>query len=324
MQKRGFSLIVLILVLALAAPPAFAAGDTTPPTITNVVKVPDVSAINFAACASGQKTITIRADIWDASGLAEKRLYYQEPGAAAFVSVPMTWKTFNTFEATIGPFANAGVLNYYVSARDRAGNQGQSEMQSLDVLTCDLTPPTIGAWEMGNLCLPFATMGVGLRPVSVVVTVTDESPLFAQEVASGVAEVRFYFGVGPGTGWFPLSADRAAPDEETPLIAGSLPDDVVVDDIGVDKALFISLFPEWDNAPMTPIGNNQYRLWLLSDPNHPSDSILAEWWMMLFSYISHHHSSGSMYFYFMAKDNAGNKITTETISAQGVLACLPR
>jgi hypothetical protein len=114
-------------------------SDTTPPSIGNVRESED--PINRQGCAD-PTTVTIRADVSDTSGLSWVRLYYQAPGGS-WVSTPMSLGTGSTYMATVGPFGQAGTLNYYVRARDSAGNQRSSNSDTVTVNDCDTTQPTI-------------------------------------------------------------------------------------------------------------------------------------------------------------------------------------
>ena len=292
MKTKWFG-VVLVALLVLSTPAALAA-DTTPPSITSVTKVPNVASINATDCALGPKTITIRANIWDQSGIKEKRLYYQAPGAADFTWVAMKWKNFNTFEATIGPFATPGTLNYYAWAKDKAGNEGQSDPGSIQVVSCDTTPPVIGNvnWNPESLCdlvgpLPFTGVIVIIEPAApliATVKVTDDAGAPSLAGSSGVAEVRIYFGAGPGPGF-------------------------------------------WTSKPLTPIGDDLYQIYMSGFPGLPGFHVTRGWisyldmWLtMWFEYCSGPGCFGSpeLLYYIMALDNAGNKTTTPIQTFEGL------
>ena len=106
--------------------------DTTAPTITNIRESDD--PINKQGCPS-PTTVTIRADVSDASGLDWVRLYYQPPGGS-WTYTTMSHESGNTYKATIGSFSQAGILNYYVKARDNASNEAQSSTYTVTVNDC--------------------------------------------------------------------------------------------------------------------------------------------------------------------------------------------
>jgi len=110
--------------------------DTTLPSITNIRRSSD--AINKQGCPE-PTTVTIRADVTDpppnASGLAWVRLCYTPPGSSE-TCIDMTRESGDTYVATIGPFSQAGTLEYYVKARDNADNGAQSSTRTLTVNDC--------------------------------------------------------------------------------------------------------------------------------------------------------------------------------------------
>jgi hypothetical protein len=99
---------------------------------------PDIKNIRHLLHPS-QGTLTVLADVTDASALEWLRLYYQPPSAlaasTAYTFVTMTLQSGITYAATVGPFSNPGTLSYYVQARDVRGNQGQSSTTPLTVIT---------------------------------------------------------------------------------------------------------------------------------------------------------------------------------------------
>ena len=120
--------------------------DPTPPSISNIRESND--PINKQGCPS-PTTVTIRADVSDASGLAWVRLYYQPPGGS-WTYAAMSHESGNTYKATIGPFSQAGTLNYYVKARDNADNEAQSSTHAVTVNDCDCTGDGIYLYEHSN------------------------------------------------------------------------------------------------------------------------------------------------------------------------------
>ena len=127
--------IVLLCAVALASlstHPAQAAADTTAPAISNIRESAD--PINRQGC-SGPNTVTIRADVTDASGLDFVRLSYGAP-ASSWTWVFMTLESGSTYAATVGPFAATGTLSYQVKAQDLAGNPAQSILDTVTVVDC--------------------------------------------------------------------------------------------------------------------------------------------------------------------------------------------
>jgi len=109
------------------------------PSITNISESND--PINRQGCPE-PTTVTICADVTDDSPLSWVRLYYQPPGASLTYTT-MTPESGNTYKATIGPFSQAGTLEYYVKARDSAGNEARSSTRTVTVNDCDTAPPSI-------------------------------------------------------------------------------------------------------------------------------------------------------------------------------------
>ncbi|UCC77453.1 MAG: hypothetical protein JSW37_03585 [Anaerolineales bacterium] len=120
-----------ILLEKLVGPPT----DTTPPDISNIVESDD--PINRQGCGYPE-TVTISADVWDSAGsVAWVRLYYQRPGGSwTYVSMSADPAYPGTYEATIGPFPQAGNLSYYVEASDDSGNEAQSSQRTVTVDDC--------------------------------------------------------------------------------------------------------------------------------------------------------------------------------------------
>ena len=120
---------------------AFFGGDTYPPTIANIHESAD--PINRSGC-TGPTTVAVRADITDASGLNWARLYYQPPGGS-WTYAAMSFESGSTYMANIGPFSQAGTANYYVRAQDTAGNENQSNTDTITVNDCSLATPNLYA-----------------------------------------------------------------------------------------------------------------------------------------------------------------------------------
>jgi len=118
----------------------FTGADTTPPSISNIRESAD--PINRDGCPS-PNTVTIRADVSDASGLGWVRLYYQQTPGGSYTYKTMSRESGNTYKATIGPFSQAGTERYFVAARDNAGNENQSSTGTVTVNDCPTRIPVI-------------------------------------------------------------------------------------------------------------------------------------------------------------------------------------
>ncbi|MBC8254148.1 MAG: hypothetical protein H8E35_08965, partial [Ardenticatenia bacterium] len=110
----------------------FTTESNQPPSITNIRESAD--PIYRQGCPE-PTGVTIRADVSDASGLAWVRLYYQPPGGS-WTYTTMSHESGNTYKASIGPFSQAGTLEYYVKARDNADNGAQSSTRTVTVNDC--------------------------------------------------------------------------------------------------------------------------------------------------------------------------------------------
>ncbi len=117
--------------------PLLLRGDTTPPTISTVWEERD--PIHTLGCSGSTRT-RIRADVWDtSSGLAWVRLYYRIAGQATWQAHTMNYIRGTTYEATLGPFPTPGQVEYYIWARDRAGNDRKTNIYTLEVRSCATT-----------------------------------------------------------------------------------------------------------------------------------------------------------------------------------------
>jgi len=114
-----------------------AASDTEPPAIHRVRA--SHNPLNEEACGDPRQTI-ISADVQDsASGIDWVRLYHRPPGGT-WTHSTMSLGSAHTYGATIGPFAQTGTVQYYVKARDDAGNEAQSDQFALAVAECGWVP----------------------------------------------------------------------------------------------------------------------------------------------------------------------------------------
>jgi len=123
--------------------------DLTPPSITNIWETDD--PIKEDGCPE-PTTVTIRADVTDASGLAWVRLYYEPPGGS-WTPVTMSHESGNTYKATIGPFSQAGTLYYYVKARDNADANNEDQSSTYTVTVDDCPTPLVLVHGFNGSCV---------------------------------------------------------------------------------------------------------------------------------------------------------------------------
>jgi hypothetical protein len=111
------------------------------PAIANI----RVSAAPLCRETTGSPdTTTVRADVTHPSGIDWVQLHYQPPGGS-WTSKAMSFEAGDTYAATVGPFSQAGLLNYYVEAMPNLGDPGESPHQAVIVENCggDISPPDI-------------------------------------------------------------------------------------------------------------------------------------------------------------------------------------
>jgi len=105
--------------------------DITPPYIFNVVES------NDPICKQGTgspDTVNIAAQVTDPSGVAWAKLYYRL-NYGSWNNVIMGHSD-STYSATIGPFSETGTVEYYIKARDNAGNERDSPIYTITVQDC--------------------------------------------------------------------------------------------------------------------------------------------------------------------------------------------
>ncbi len=115
-------------------------GQGTGPEITYIRESAD--PIYRQGCPE-PTTVTIRADVTDETGLDWVLLYYVPPGGSSLVNELMTLESGDTYAATVGPFSEVGMLDYYVRARDNEGNEVRSSSLTVTINDCDSISPTI-------------------------------------------------------------------------------------------------------------------------------------------------------------------------------------
>jgi len=108
-------------------------------------RAPDIRHIDFHPGSiyvhgcSGIITATVTCRVEDSSGIAYVSLRYtldQEP----YKVLSMTQVASNVYQASIGEFEHAGVLNYHVEVADVHGNYGQTDTYSALVAECPQGP----------------------------------------------------------------------------------------------------------------------------------------------------------------------------------------
>ena len=103
------------------APPT--AGPNSAPKVSGLA--PSTKSVSYdqaAYCAGDPKSVTFSVSASDSDGLAGVTLYYRPPGAARFLSKPMTasgGRYVATLNSTTDNLKTAGELRYYVAAKDR-------------------------------------------------------------------------------------------------------------------------------------------------------------------------------------------------------------
>jgi len=119
-----------------------APADTTPPSIYNIRESDD--PINRDGCGTPTRVTISASIIDDQSGLDWVTLHYQPPGGSwTSTAMPYTQNGSYSASATIGPFANAGALRYYIEASDNADNVGETVQHTVTVEECALPAPTL-------------------------------------------------------------------------------------------------------------------------------------------------------------------------------------
>jgi hypothetical protein len=108
-------------------------GDKQAPQISNLQHSPSVP--------KDTDQVTVSATITDNVGVASAILYYDDGNG--WKNMTMTG-TGSSYSARIGPFSAGMKVNYYVEAKDAAGNTNWSQQASFSVIASgDSTPPTI-------------------------------------------------------------------------------------------------------------------------------------------------------------------------------------
>ncbi len=124
--------------ITVAPPP-----DTTAPTIGG----PTASTAVVKPSPCSPNTVTVRVSVSDAGGVSSVTLFYRVTGGSqqgAWRSVTMSASggsfqgtlAWSDLEASLNPVPSTGTLEYYVRARDAAGNTSQSETYTVEISYC--------------------------------------------------------------------------------------------------------------------------------------------------------------------------------------------
>ena len=107
-----------------------------------IIGVPSAShgRISRSGCPSPD-TVVMRADVTASSPIGWVRLCYRPP-EENWTHVTMQIESGDTYRTEIGPFKEAGTLNYYVWARDENGGEAESDRYGLPVDDCLLATAT--------------------------------------------------------------------------------------------------------------------------------------------------------------------------------------
>jgi len=85
-------------------------------------------------------TVTVTSEIRDPSGMDCARLYYKLNDGRwlykAMIPHSRYYATIGRYHATIGPFPEAGTVDYYIEAWDELGNSSQSSTGTITVQEC--------------------------------------------------------------------------------------------------------------------------------------------------------------------------------------------
>ena len=187
-----------------------APSDTQPPAITGITEA--ANPINKRGCPA-PTTVAVQASVTDPSGLASVRLYFMSPGSASWSFVPMDNPAGNTWGGAVGPFADSGVLTYFIRAIDLVGNRSFSDQLTVAVNDCSVATPTPTSTPAADTDPPIvANMQVSSNPINcagcpepttatIQATITDPSDL---------ASVRLYFRSPGSTSWSFAHMDNTA------------------------------------------------------------------------------------------------------------------
>jgi hypothetical protein len=123
------------VVPVIAAPPLPATvtptpADLTPPEISNLSANPAIISVQ-TQCGATPPTTVISARVTDPGGIA--RVVVRVSGAGEYEMSPVGG---GYYQATLGPFGEAGTLSVFVQAQDNAGNAATSAPIEVQVVAC--------------------------------------------------------------------------------------------------------------------------------------------------------------------------------------------
>ncbi|NMB53362.1 MAG: hypothetical protein GYA15_01560 [Leptolinea sp.] len=118
-----------VIVTVTVEAPEPAPVDTTPPEISGLSVSPSV--ISAAThCGDTPATAVVSAGVVDGGGVS--RVVARVPGQGEFEMHP----SGGVYQASIGPFSEAGTLSIIVQAQDNAGNGATGNPLTLQVVSC--------------------------------------------------------------------------------------------------------------------------------------------------------------------------------------------
>lgn len=115
-----------LIVTVTSAPP----DDLTPPEISDLSANPTIISV-ATQCGDTPPTTIIRARVTDPGGIA--RVIARVSGVGEFDMSPVG---DGYYQATLGPFGEAGTLSVFVQAQDDSGNTATSAPISVQVVAC--------------------------------------------------------------------------------------------------------------------------------------------------------------------------------------------
>ena len=130
----GLTVSIISMLSACTHP---ASNDITHPTIEHIATSSKVLAKSDCIPTS----LTITADISDNIGIESATLWYRIGADREFSSAEMSHADQNRYTVTLIaldiPGGEYGVLEFYILARDQAGNETKSQMdRSVELLYC--------------------------------------------------------------------------------------------------------------------------------------------------------------------------------------------
>jgi hypothetical protein len=128
----NWQVVPVITAPPLAATATFtpAPQDINPPEISDLSANPPIISVQ-TLCGSTPPTTIIRARVSDASGIA--RVIARVSGVGEFEMSP-TGDGY--YQASLGPFGEAGTLSIFVQGQDNAGNTATSAPIEVQVVAC--------------------------------------------------------------------------------------------------------------------------------------------------------------------------------------------